>query len=72
MLCVTTITSLWLKLETKRDQSKETKKYPKGGKGKFSRPEGASILCQQYRSYVHVIPIQQLVLGAKGNFSIPD
>ena len=22
--------------------------------------------------YVHVIPIQQLVLGAKGNFSIPD
>jgi hypothetical protein len=49
----------------------KTKKYPKGGKGKMSRPEGASVLCQQYGSW-ECIPIQQLVLGAKGNFSIPD
>jgi hypothetical protein len=52
----------------------KTKKYPKGGEEKMSGPEGASVLCQQYGTvlYVHVIPIQQLVLGAKGNFSIPD
>jgi hypothetical protein len=38
---VTTITSPWLKLESKHVQSK-TKKYPKGGKGKkMSRLEGA-------------------------------
>jgi len=41
-------------------------------KRKMSGPGGRVDMDHGIQLYIHAIPIQQLVLGAKGNFIVPE